>query len=494
MAYRPKLRGHVRVEGAMLFDDLLRREVELEGAALAVAVRLDGGEAWGAIRAGLMGDGHDVDDLDSALRGFLLLHYVEGAGDALTAKLAGVVHQTEEVPLAILGEARFACQGSGACCSGYAFGPLSDADVARIDSLDLAAAFPEVTPPWFEEREGSRYLTKVDDRCVFLAADRRCGLHGAFGAEAKPQFCRMYPLDSFGTVEGIRVVDRGTCATFGVSARSGLPLYDDMARVSPLLDAPVLHHPVVLVEGRAWDYGLFLRFTDVAIELVQEKVGTAADTLHAIARCLDALAQAMAVCPLEPGQPDDLATAVLALDGAGWYRSPRADAAARGVRDLGALIAALAAAVNEAIDEGRARSSTPRFREFAVAAEQLVAAIANVDDAWAAPAPAHGADVEDALRISMRQQLFGRHVLADGYAGAGLVRIGLIQLFALAGARQQAGARPLTAADLSRGHMLATRVFQTGALDGILADHEPRWRQLVDGLWLAARVVDRHPR
>jgi hypothetical protein len=65
-----------------------------------------------------------------------------------------------------------------------------------------------------------------------------------------------------------------------------------------------------------------------------------------------------------------------------------------------------------------------------------------------------------------------------------------VQLFALAVAREQAGARRLTAADLSRGHMLASRVFQTHALDDLLGDHDDRWRELIDGLSLAVRAVD----
>jgi hypothetical protein len=84
------------------------------------------------------------------------------------------------------------------------------------------------------------------------------------------------------------------------------------------------------------------------------------------------------------------------------------------------------------------------------------------------------AGVDEALRISMRQQLFGRHFLVGGHASAGLVRIAVIQLLALAGARIEAGARALTAADLNRGHVLATRAFESGKFDAVLVEHEPR--------------------
>ena len=62
------------------------------------------------------------------------------------------------------------------------------------------------------------------------------------------------------------------------------------------------------------------------------------------------------------------------------------------------------------------------------------------------------------------------------------MRIGLIQLFALAGARRDAPDRELAAADLSRGHMLATRSFYTTLLDPVLVEHERDWRALLDGL------------
>jgi hypothetical protein len=37
--------------------------------------------------------------------------------------------------------------------------------------------------------------------------------------------------------------------------------------------------------------------------------------------------------------------------------------------------------------------------------------------------------------------------------------------------------------------MLATRVLHTGALDALFVDHEPRWRQVVDGIAIAAGVL-----
>ena len=495
--YRPRLRAHIHVEDGKLTDWLLHRSFPVDGAAAALVERLDGEAAWDAVRAELIAGGHAEGDVDAALRSLLYLHAVEGAGDELSARLERVVARTEAIPTSILAGARFGCQGSGGCCQGYTFGPLTDDDVARLDALDLAGAFPAITGPYVEQLEHGRYLKRDGDRCVFLAGDRRCGIHAAFGAGAKPGFCQLYPLDSFGTVEGIRVVDRGTCATFGVSARTGLPLVDDLARVRPLLDPPLLHHPVVQVDGWPWDYGLFLRFTTGACDLVRQDIGTASDTLAAIGRMLAALAATMQTCPLEPGQPDGVVADVLATPAAAWYAGP-GDGATTGLRRLTTLLGDLTPAMSSAIEQGRAQSWADRFREVVALLEHVSERLtaggdgdgAPAGDAARAPAgPGHGPDVDEALRISLRQQLFGRHVLVGGHAGAGLVRIGMIHLLALASARLAAGDRPLTAADLSRGHMVATRVLHTGAIDGVLLIHEPRWPDLIDGIAAAARLL-----
>lgn len=478
-SYRPRLRDHLALDDGKLADGLLQREMGLEPTAAAVAARLDGATAWDDIRAALVAAGHDADDIDAALRSFLRLFLVEGAGDDDVARLVRMIKSDEAVSTTILAGARFGCQGSGGCCQGYSFGPLATEDIATLDGLDLAAAFPHVAAPYVEDRDSGVYLRAVDGRCVFLAGDRRCGLHAAFGADAKPGFCRLYPLESFATVHGVRVVDRGTCSTFGTSARTGLPMVDDMDRLRPLLGAHVLHHPVVLVDGEGWDHGLYLRFTAAADELIRNRRGTAPEALHALGRCLDALATVVGHCPLEPGQPDGLVDSVLATDEAAWFRAPRAEATEASVATVVTMLDRLAAVVLQTVIEGRARATTPRCREFVALVTGAAATLTA-----GPPAPVRCTpDADEALRISMQQQLFGRRALIEGHAGAGLVRLGLIQLLALSGARADAGGRPVTAADLSRGHMLAVRLLETGILDGVLVAHEPSWRLVLDGLF-----------
>ncbi|HVV86911.1 MAG TPA: YkgJ family cysteine cluster protein [Kofleriaceae bacterium] len=486
-SYQPRLRPHLHVDGDRLVDTLLDRRFPLQGTVAALAPMLDGERSWDAIRAALAADGFEEDDIASSLRGLYCLGFVEGSGDALAARLEAVVCRTIQVPTSLMEGARFACQGSGGCCTGYAIGPLTEADVTRIEALDLAAAFPHLSAPWFDEIEGSHYLRRVHSHCVFLADDRRCGLHAAFGPDSKPALCRLYPLDSFATVEGIRIVDRGTCASFGVSARKGLPLADDLDRVRPLLDAPMLHHPLVHVDGRPWDYGLFLRFTTAATDLVKRRVSTATHTLAALGRLLGALARAVHACPLEPGQPDGVVDATLVPDDDGRWYEPDPQAEASGLRRLAVLLGELTPAMAQAAEDRVSAAAVSRFRDMIALLEHASERIEVHDGA--APEVVHADDVDDALRISLRQQLFGRNVVLQHHAGTGLVRIGLVQLLALAGARLDAGARPLTAADLSRGHHAAMRVFESGSLNALLLRHEARWRELVAGIAAAGRIV-----
>ncbi len=469
----------MRLEDDVLADELLQRHVVLEGVIAALVPMLDGATEWPLARQALLDLGHAPHAVDDSLRRLLLLHHIEGAGDALVARLERVLRGDDSLPTSILEGARFACQGSGGCCQGYAFGPLTDADVAGLDALDVASAFPHLEPPYLESNEGGRFLRRDDDRCIFLTGERRCGLHAAFGADAKPGFCRLFPLDSFATIEGLRLVDRGTCASFGVSARTGLPLVDDLPRVRPLLRAPALHHPYVIVGHLAWDYGVFLRFTTASTTLIKRNLHNASETLAAVGHLLAALIDATAQCPLEPGQPDATVTSVLAIDATSWYRP----APTAGTHALVELLYALVDALHLAVDGDKIRVAQAR---------ELGALLAQTADALATDSPtatSTAVDVDDALRISMRQQLFGRHVLVGGHATAGLVRIAVVQLVALAAARFAAGNRVLTAADLNRGHALAMRVFETGRLDAVFVEHEPRWRVILDSVPRAAQLV-----
>src|SRR6185436_9184632 len=67
-------------------------------------------------------------------------------------------------------------------------------------------------------------------------------------------------------------------------------------------------------------------------------------------------------------------------------------------------------------------------------------------------------DADDVLRLALRNQLFGMDALIGGRVAAAQLRLAMVQLLALWGARLRAlaeGRTRIVAEDLSRSHMLA---------------------------------------
>ena len=492
MTWSPRLRDGVRIEpaenGEVLVDSLFDRRLELDSERAAAARLLDGSRPLDAVLAG-GGPGTEV-----LLRRLLLLNFIDGAGTAIVDKYARLSRGEEQVPYSILEGARFECQGSGECCQNYVFGPLEDADIARLEGLDLAGAFPHVAPPYIEnyDRDGEeyRYLRSVDDRCVFLEDGFRCGLHARWGADAKPRLCRQYPMEHLPTLAGIKIYDKGTCATFARSARSGLPLVDDLPRVRALLpERHRLYHPVVLLGDGipVVDYGHYLRFIDVALALVKRRLGTAADTVRALARGLTRLAAALAACPLRAGEPDATIDEVL-REPEQWYPGEPDEEVIDGgglrIAELAErLLHGIGGTIGGSVAAGKGYMSHRLLREVAQPLHLLAhealrprggpATVPYYDEVAAVTVA--GADIDEVLRISLRQKLFGSRSLVGGRAFPAMLRLGMIVLLTVWYARlraAQAGRGAAVADDLSYGHMLASRLCELGSAEEILSSYE----------------------
>lgn len=65
------------------------------------------------------------------------------------------------------------------------------------------------------------FLTHVDGHCVFLQPDNLCGIHAAWGAEAKPGFCREFPYRRLRDPNGEVLVIRPECAGFHATFADG---------------------------------------------------------------------------------------------------------------------------------------------------------------------------------------------------------------------------------------------------------------------------------
>ncbi len=483
--FRPVARPEVNVEekdGRFLVHFTpLYRVLDVSQVIAEVTRRLDG-RPWTQILAEIEASGFKPIEAAAGLRRLMLLNLVHGAGDEIVAKHGRLARGEEKLPHFILEGARFQCQGSGNCCQNYQFGPLSDADVERISNLDIPAAFPHLVGRWLDTRDPDRgqpqrYLRSVDERCVFLLADRRCGLHARFGADAKPGFCQTYPLEQIATLDGIKLYDRGTCATFATSARSGPALVDELITLRTLLPLKqTLYHPLVyLGDDLPCDYGHILRWLRAALALIKLHRGDPATTLRAIGEGFRVLTTAALELPIGPGEPERTITAV--VNGIeSWYRPPADDEAIqRGAQ----VIASAAAELHTAIATMYAIEPGPAEELNDLVAEVGALATALADPSHPLPArlveisavTAGGPDVEEVLRISLRQQLFGSGGVIYHRLSPALLRIAFIQLIALHSARtvaHAAGRTAIEAADLSRGHMLAVRILMVSVSEGVL--------------------------
>jgi len=420
-----KLRAEIVDGGAALYDPLTRATIPVD-EELRAAIAGGGGER--------------------ARRRLWLLGIVDGAGDEARARLLRA--HLSPPPVRTLDGARFACQGAGECCRSYQFGPLTDDDAARIQALPIAERLPHLAGQpllraisWTGER-GTFHLATVDDRCVFQLPDARCALHATFGAEAKPDFCRLYPLQSLPTVDGIKLYDRGECASFATSAFRGPLLADEAERLRPLLRcAPVHHPPTEIARGLRCDYGYVLALSRALLDEIALLPSLRAPI--AVARRIRAVADVMDNCPFDDGQLSKAVEDALALPS---EKLPPAGDARAGRAILGELGDALA----------EADPIAPHRAHFKVAVRHLASAARGearldldlADEPW---------------RLSLRHTLFGRQFTVEDSLPAGVLAMTLAHVIS----RQLAH----TLADPSFAHMIATRTLRRPRLTAAFTHH-----------------------
>jgi Fe-S-cluster containining protein len=509
MSWSPTLRKEIEVKpreegGLHLYDPVTDRQIDITAPSAALVERLDGVTPLGTVLDELVAGGQSAERLDRTLRTLQALTFLTGSGERIVARLSAI-RGGEPIPHSVLAGARFECQGSGQCCQNYVFGPLTDEDIARIEALDIQGAFPGIGPgPYWGTRERKdgrveRYLLSPDDRCLFLQDDHRCGLHAKFGADSKPGLCRMYPLEQYATVDGIRLYDKGSCATFATSARSGPTLAEQLPKLLPLLaDRHGLYHPIVqLEEGLPLDYGYWLGFADLAMRHVDRGEASAPAALSAIAAGARRFAQRLEAYPLGPGEPDATLLALVGEAPSSWLP------AAPDLREAGAKLRGLCGDLLEVLASGiHARVNAPGGRWWSARlvreatqvvhlAQGAAARLADPElvlDAYYAEVASVTTDdpsVDEVLRLSLRQQLFGSRMLVDNRVDAGMLRLALIQILATTGARMLAvgeGRKTYRAADLSYAHMLATRTLDLDGPEAVMVARAAETVPILDAL------------
>ena len=118
---------------------------------------------------------------------------------------------------------RWACQQCGTCCHGFQLGPVEPHIIEDLHKRDVGRLWPRAADGWLTERGGRPFLRHRDGACVFLQPDRRCFLHATFGEEAKPGFCRIFPLRISDGPAGLTATIRPECARYHRAHRTGPP-------------------------------------------------------------------------------------------------------------------------------------------------------------------------------------------------------------------------------------------------------------------------------
>jgi Fe-S-cluster containining protein len=477
MTFRPRLRAELEDRGLAMYDPLTRGGHRLDPVARAVVERLDGTRSVAELAQQVSDATHAPPAAaEGEIRQLLLLGWIEGACDSWRARLGEALGQ-ERLAARFLEGARFGCQGSGGCCQGYVFGPLAQADVERIEAIDIEERLPHLVGKKLLEVRGTGtgrvvHLARDGDRCVLLRPDRRCSLHVEFGEDAKPGFCRLFPLALLPTIEGLKIYDRGECATFAVSSCSGAPLGEHFARLRHLASRQIYHPPVAIHRRWRCDYGLVLALT---ARLDAEATGRAPlAALRRIGQVTQRFVARLVRCPIEPGQPEVALAGVLdESDGAAPNGEGDSRVAGAGVHGLALLCEALAA---------RAPASDPLGPPF-VEAVTLLRDVARHRLALSGLPPRTAEamviesteEVKDALTRSLRQQIFGGELLLDECLPAGLLRMGLVVAVATASAHLRAASERSARVEsrhMSAGHAMALRVLHRPAPHELLRVNE----------------------
>lgn len=129
-------------------------------------------------------------------------------------------YQPGDQPLLFQEDARFSCQGSGACCKMKWEVTTERATQRLLDQLPWSEFAPEFEGLQLEPcDDDTLYVKKPDETCRFLDTQNRCRLHLFLGT---PVFhtCIVYPYRFVETPDGVAV----TTSHFCDSARKGIGL------------------------------------------------------------------------------------------------------------------------------------------------------------------------------------------------------------------------------------------------------------------------------
>ncbi len=466
MLHLPPLRGDLRVESAdedtlIVSDPLTGHRTHLGAESAAV---------WRARAAG-----HDsplgLCAAVSALPPPVVRDRMRQIGDALLldddrfraqAPLFGSTPAVDDGRLILDPDLRHRCVRCGSSCLGVDIGPISDRTLAAVDAHRLwqgtadAESAAETVQRRITEQGPVRVFGHADGACIMLREGDRCAIHAAAGEAAKPAGCRQFPYTFTATPDGVAVGLQFECRSLVESATAGRKVALDVraaelaqvvadgALVSRLPD-PVTVGPGLFVPAK--------RYLDWW-------------AAHArVERLADALPAAIA---LVEARRAELGPAPPWLSPAAWPGAPAPPVDMKALRQAlpHQLMGACAWLTRDAA--GRRDLVEQEQAELVRKALLVQTGAVRLPPTAAVPAPA---GTPDPRRIALRGALADhRSVLGiDLLQGLGRLQVWLDLADAVARLRAaQAARRPVRAADVTDGLIIAHRILRTGIVDHTL--------------------------
>jgi Fe-S-cluster containining protein len=93
----------------------------------------------------------------------------------------------------------YSCNACGKCCRSFRVEVTPEFAAGLRGRVSNRHGF---TDPFDVEADGRVFLRQVDDACVFLLPDEKCGIHAELGYEAKPPSCRRFPFSLYRVPSG----------------------------------------------------------------------------------------------------------------------------------------------------------------------------------------------------------------------------------------------------------------------------------------------------
>ncbi|CAN5913715.1 hypothetical protein BH11MYX3_BH11MYX3_17150 [soil metagenome] len=461
--------------GGKLLDPLFERTVTLGPTGVALARALDGTRDLDPLIHELLAAGFVRGTIEDTLRCLTLLHLIEGIGDPVRDRVRAIWAGEVVLEHRALPGVRFECQGSGMCCRSYRLGPLTAEEVASLSALPLRETFPDLPDgELFVQLDAKLYLRSIESRCVFLQADRRCGIHASFGADAKPGVCQTYPITSKRTFQAALVYNNQQCASHFVSQDRGPPLIESAHLLRQRLTGRItLFHPIVFVrEDTPVDYAHFLEL-EAALRHVVGEGSPFSQLAHAL-DVYDSFVAAARSFPLGSDPAPVLAgwRASIATQPTSAQRAcvdADRDATLATLDSLSEQLASFLANLDRA-DAGD-RDMVPLVNELMPLLDALRVRARRRSSITAVLSN----EVASALRTSLAQRFQGDLSLPEDRPLSALGQAALAIALGFAGSPRDGSAR---AADLSRGHTLANRVLPPFTTP-MFREHPDRVRALI---------------